>query len=172
MPSYCIKRLEYLPRNILLVRQNLEQIILIQKELNLSRWSFEDYIEEVKSPDSIFLVACFDEQIVGFMVIRLTYSGENSVRWYEEADLLNFGVAESFQRKGIGDSLFGVLLETLVEKTVSALWLEVRESNSEALKFYRKKGFQLIQTRKNFYSQPTENGLLMKLTLPAAKPNG
>jgi ribosomal-protein-alanine N-acetyltransferase len=49
------------------------------------------------------------------------------------------------------------------------VWLEVRESNHKAIAFYVKNGFEQVQTRPNFYENPREAALLMRLKLPPKK---
>ena len=39
--------------------------------------------------------------------------------------------------------------------------LEVRESNAPAIAIYEKNGFESVGIRKNFYSDPKENGIVM-----------
>jgi len=46
-------------------------------------------------------------------------------------------------------------------KGLSFLTLEVRESNVAAAALYEKMGFQRVGVRKNFYSAPQENAVLM-----------
>jgi len=48
---------------------------------------------------------------------------------------------------------------------IKTVWLEVRESNTEAQNFYRLNGFVQVQKRINFYIQPPENALVMRLEL-------
>ena len=43
------------------------------------------------------------------------------------------------------------------------IFLEVRESNKVAINFYKKNNFKEISIRKNYYSEPTENAIIMKL---------
>ena len=43
------------------------------------------------------------------------------------------------------------------------IFLEVRESNQVAINFYKKNKFNQISIRKNYYSEPNENAIIMKL---------
>ena len=43
------------------------------------------------------------------------------------------------------------------------IFLEVRESNQVAINFYKKNKFKEISVRKNYYSEPNENAIIMKL---------
>ncbi len=145
----------------------VEQILEIQDSLNLGRWSGEDYLAQSQSPDCVFLAAIFAVEVCGFLLARLVPGAVEAASNGEfgESDVINFGVTKKFQRKGIGRRLFRAMLTKLMEKRIRMVWLEVRESNSKAIKFYTKEGFQIAQIRRNFYSHPIENGLVMKLDL-------
>ena len=81
----------------------------------------------------------------------------------QEAELLR--IATSPQRRGQG--LAGALLRDwqsqLASQGCTALFLEVRESNAAARARYAGAGFQPVGIRKNFYSNPTENAVLMTI---------
>ena len=64
------------------------------------------------------------------------------------------------RRKGIGDSLLEAFICTLPD-TAEEIALEVRESNAPAIAIYKKNGFESVGIRKNFYSDPKENGIVM-----------
>jgi ribosomal-protein-alanine N-acetyltransferase len=51
------------------------------------------------------------------------------------------------------------------EHSAESIWLEVRESNTAALTFYQKNDFNRMYTRKNFYTNPSENAIVMKRNL-------
>ena len=43
------------------------------------------------------------------------------------------------------------------------IFLEVRESNQVAINFYKKNNFKQISIRKGYYSDPTEDAIIMKM---------
>ena len=68
-------------------------------------------------------------------------------------------VSPEYRKKGLA----GKLLEALFEKIGSAeIFLEVRESNQNAIALYQKYKFKQVGIRKNFYQNPQENAILMK----------
>lgn len=153
----------------------LNEIIEIERNCRLSRWSVEDYRAESERQYSIFLIAEADgileegmKKIIGFMLLRINQpetSNQITTENYPDADLLNFGVINRFQNLGIGKALFDAAYFMLGKSSVSTVWLEVRESNLTAIKFYERRNFMTVQKRKNFYRQPLENALLMKLNI-------
>jgi ribosomal-protein-alanine N-acetyltransferase len=48
---------------------------------------------------------------------------------------------------------------------VSAVFLEVRESNEAALALYRKRGFEQVGVRKQYYDRPQEDARILRLDL-------
>ena len=51
--------------------------------------------------------------------------------------------------------------ECFTDPWSEAIALEVRESNAHAIAIYEKNGFESVGIRKNFYSDPKENGIVM-----------
>ncbi len=141
-------------RRSALTSPETESILKIAEQCKLSKWSYTDYFIEAERENSIFLIARSSRQIIGFLCARVVQG---------EADLLNFGVLENHRRTGVGNLLFEALMEILSGCGKGELWLEVRESNSDAVRFYTRRGFSLVQNRKNFYTDPVENALVLKL---------
>jgi len=72
---------------------------------------------------------------------------------------------KKYQKKGIGSLLLNEFLMNADKLKIKTVWLEVRESNTEAQNFYRLNGFVQVRKRINFYIQPLENALVMRLEL-------
>lgn len=100
---------------------------------------------------------------IGFVVGRIVEGGV--VEAEPQAEIYNIAVQEAEQGKGFGQMLFDAFIAKCEENDVSSVWLEVRESNVKAIGFYKSNGFEQVQTRNNFYNNPREAALLMKLVL-------
>jgi ribosomal-protein-alanine acetyltransferase len=94
--------------------------------------------------------------MVGFAIGRLVGP---------EAELETIGVACEAQRSGVAGRLFSALAEELRRMQVEELLLEVRASNRPALGFYRSRGFEETGRRPDYYAEPIEDALLMRLRL-------
>ena len=129
-------------------------------ECQLSPWSELDYREEIVRKDSIFLAADDGGIIVGFLVARI---------FGKDSDLLNFGVSYRSRGNGIGKALFKHFIKEAIEQGIESVWLEVRKSNDDAVRFYQNQGFCIIQSRKSLYSNPTDDALLMKTEVLSKK---
>lgn len=151
---------------------DVSQIVEIEKECHLARWTADDYQKETARESSLILTAKYkteslEREIAGFLTSRFAVPIElaNKTKKYTELDVLNFGVLKKYRRQGIGGALMDALIERAAEMRVELIWLEVRESNLEAINLYLSKGFLAIQTRRNFYTQPLESALILKLAL-------
>lgn len=143
---------------------HIGDLIRISEETNLSPWSAEGYLEEMKNPAAIMLRLVDEENaIVGFVVGRIVLGGEIETR--RDAEIYNIAVTAQNQRKGFGQRLFDEFAVKCRKSQVASIWLEVRESNERAIKFYEKNGFGRVQIRSSFYNNPRENALVMRLIL-------
>ena len=75
-----------------------------------------------------------------------------------EADIVRVAVLPEHRNKGIAKA---VLTKSL-EYASGEVFLDVRESNSAAISLYKSLGFEDTGVRKDYYSDPTENAVLMK----------
>jgi len=142
----------------------IAELIRIAEETNLSEWSAQSYLDEMKNPDATMLsLVGADNSTLGFIVGRFVMGGE--IETLVDAEIYNIAIAESHQQKGFGQLIFNAFVAACEAKQTSNIWLEVRESNEKAIAFYEKNGFCRIQTRPFFYEDPREHAILMKLKL-------
>ena len=94
--------------------------------------------------------------VVGFVLTRAVA---------DEMEILNLVVDPMARRKGIAVRLLARAIEEVKGADVKRVYLEVRESNSTARAFYLSRGFAEQGRRKNYYSQPVEDALLLVLVL-------
>jgi ribosomal-protein-alanine N-acetyltransferase len=89
-------------------------------------------------------------RVAGFLVSRTLAEGET--------ELLNLAVSPGFRRQGVARKL----VESLLAESPGAVYLEVRESNLAARKFYNHMGFQEVSSRTGYYQEPPEAAIVMK----------
>lgn len=140
---------------------DVEAVLEIERESGLSPWSLNGYLDELKRADSILKIAVCDNKTAGFIITRLI----TTVEFDGEAEILNLAVKKNMRGRGIGKKLLSAVFEIAAAKSVNRIWLEVRESNASAQKFYRANSFEIVGRRKNFYRAPAEDALLMKADL-------
>ena len=81
-----------------------------------------------------------------------------------EGDITSVAVSRDHRRKGIADRLLEEF-ETLLPADTESIFLEVRQSNQPAVSLYEKHGYKRISVRKRFYSDPTEDAIVMQKRL-------
>lgn len=79
-----------------------------------------------------------------------------------ELEIYNVAVSPAHQLRGAGKILLNKCVESIGDCAQTVVWLEVRRSNIRAVNFYLRNGFKVIYTRKNYYTQPVEDALVMK----------
>jgi ribosomal-protein-alanine N-acetyltransferase len=82
-----------------------------------------------------------------------------------EGELLRIAVDPSARRCGVASTLINALLTALKNEGCSVCFLDVRESNLAAKNLYTLHGFESFDRRRLYYRQPTEDAIVMKLTL-------
>jgi ribosomal-protein-alanine N-acetyltransferase len=129
------------------------RILEIEREAISPPWSQEALLSEIRKADSYFVVAvAASHAISGFAILREVGN---------DGELLQIAVDGNAQRRGIGDSLMGAVLDFAKDNTFESVFLEVRSSNKAAVRLYEKHGFKPVRTRKGYYDNPVEDALVM-----------
>lgn len=105
-------------------------------------------LKQFEESQDKFLLALEDGQVIGFLSFTF---------FLDQGDITNLAVVKKFQQKGVGRLLMLYFLEKMRECCAGEVFLEVRESNVPAQKFYEQCGFKKISTRKSYYKKPIEN---------------
>jgi [ribosomal protein S18]-alanine N-acetyltransferase len=121
-----------------------------------ARWSIDALREMVESQPACFLIAKSSDEVCGFVLSR---------RIDEEGEILNLAVKPPYRRAGIATALVRELFGTLAREGVKRVFLEVRAGNHVAIAFYQGLGFSQIGKRPRYYSNPTEDALILRADL-------
>ncbi len=122
----------------------------LEKKSFSKPWSEKSIRESFKNTSCHFYTAK-DDVLAGYIGISIAA---------DEGYILNIAVFPEYRGKGIGKALVKFLIEKY-KNELSFLTLEVRPSNSAAVNLYSSFGFIKAGERKNYYSDPTENALLL-----------
>lgn len=161
--------------------QYCEAVAQIAKECLPEHWSLEGIRDVLHYDHNIYYVACNVEKIEdkSYNNAKKTDFGQmeedelsvafNKIVGFagimliaDEAELLNIAVTPSFQGCGIGQALLKKMIVLAKEKGCKRMLLEVRESNTLAMNLYDKNGFVRLGERKDYYSHPRENAIIME----------
>ncbi|QNG19575.1 ribosomal protein S18-alanine N-acetyltransferase [Rhodococcus triatomae] len=111
-------------------------------------WSAQAFRSELASPHVHYVVARDGDLLVGYGGIALLGASPST-----ESEIHTIGTDPGYQRRGIGGALLGRLL-ALADRHGGPVFLEVRTDNEAAIALYRREGFEIVGTRKNYY-QPS-----------------
>ncbi len=79
----------------------------------------------------------------------------------DEGQITNIATHPDYRRQGYGRAVVEALVKYAKMNGLDSISLEVRESNKAAIELYTKLGFKVEGKRKDFYTKPTENALIM-----------
>lgn len=136
--------------------KDIAEIARLEKECFSEPWSENSLKDELKNVTARFFVLKKGEKVLG-------YIGANNI--FREVYITNVAVFENARGKGYGERLLRRLICQSKAENAVFVTLEVRKSNKKAISLYEKCGFKPVGERKNFYSNPTENGLIYTLDL-------
>ena len=144
---FCIRKMR---------EEDLADVARLEKEIFSDPWS-ENAIRESMGQSQTLLLSALDEGVlVGYLIVYYVL---------EDGEIARIAVESDSRRKGVASRLLKELAFICADNGVNKLLLDVRESNESAKAFYEKKGFVLDGVRKNYYTNPTENAILMSLEL-------
>ena len=125
----------------------IDQIFNLEKEIFKNSAFNRTYLDTlIKGDNSFIYVYLIDSKVCGYLIVL------DSIDIYE---ILAIATIEECRNKDIAQELLNKI------KTKD-IFLEVRESNQPAINFYKKNKFKEISIRKNYYSKPNENAIIMK----------
>ncbi len=133
---------------------HLAALAEIEKACFHAPWSETMLREELDK--GIFLVAERDGQAIGYVGCQTVL---------DEGYITNVAVSPDCRRQGIGRALIEELAQRARAQGLSFVTLEARASNAPAIALYEGAGFVRVGVRKNFYTAPSEDAVLMTLFL-------
>lgn len=137
-----------------MAERHLAALAEIEKACFHAPWSESMLREELGK--GIFLVAERDGQAVGYVGCQTVL---------DEGYITNVAVSPDARRQGIARTLIEKLTAEARAARLAFVTLEVRASNAPAIALYEGADFGRVGVRKNFYTAPTEDAVLMTLFL-------
>ena len=142
-----------------MVKADLPVITKIESDCQSHPWTLLQFLDGFNAGHEGW-VACKDcehrELIVGFAIFSSVL---------DESTLLNICVRPAFQKQGYGRAILDRLLEQARSENIESIFLEVRISNSSAIRLYESIGFEKIAERRDYYPAiiGREDGLVYSL---------
>lgn len=131
---------------------DIKSVSELENECFSKPWSEASIEEELYNNNALFLVAKLNDRIVGYIGMHIIL---------DEGYITNIAVNLASRHMGVGKSLLKYVCDYATANNFTFVTLEVRKSNIAAINLYRQFGFKEVGTRKNFYSDPQEDAILL-----------
>lgn len=135
-------------------QNDIPRLLEIEEAVHVAPWNRDAFL------------MCFQQGYIGYVATLDASSStkSNAIAGFvilsvhtEECHILNIGVAQSYQRQGIGKQLLIHALEEAKKKHhATVAFLEVRRSNTRAIHLYTTLHFEKVAERKHYYPGPHE----------------
>ncbi|MFQ6069317.1 MAG: ribosomal protein S18-alanine N-acetyltransferase [Candidatus Aminicenantales bacterium] len=134
---------------------DLPHVLKIEKLSFPTPWhesTFRGEIHNKLFSHPLVIVHRFKRQIIGYLIY-----------WQveDEVHINNIAIHPDYRRKGIAETVLSKLFTEVSKKGIKRITLEVRPSNHAALSLYRKLGFVVLGLKRNYYTTPREDALVL-----------
>ncbi len=143
---YWIERLDGEP--------DLTGVLEVEAESFTNPWTRDMYAWEIQNRAvcHIYVVRTQDCPVAGFCAFWLVF---------DEIHINNLAMRPAYRTQGIGTALLHHILAEARDLGARRATLEVRASNEDARRLYERLGFYVAGTRRNYYSHPVEDALIL-----------
>jgi ribosomal-protein-alanine N-acetyltransferase len=133
--------------------RDLDVVEAIERESYPTPWSRSMFDAELRKPSSLAIGAFAEaEGLVGYAFVS---------RYVDAWHVMNVAVAPAHRRRGIASALLERLFAVTATDPKRGYTLEVRVSNSGAIKLYERLGFEARGVRRGYYTDNREDALIM-----------
>jgi ribosomal-protein-alanine N-acetyltransferase len=136
-----------------MVRRDFNEVTAIENSCFEFPWREDDFQVCLKQRNCIGMVAELDNKVVGFMIYE---TPKNRIH------LLNIATAPEFQKQGVATQMIQKLISKLTNQGRTRITMEVRESNLQALVFFRSRGFRATGVLRCFYEETNDDAYIMQ----------
>ena len=144
-------------------KEDIDAIVAIENRAYPFPWTRNVLLDEIEgeSFSYVYVARLIDEsgqagKMIGYHFFWLVA---------DEIHILNIAVDPEYHGAGLGTILIQFAIQFGRERGATCTLLEVRVSNTAALRLYEKLGFTRIGIRKQYYSDSKEDAYVMKLLL-------
>jgi [ribosomal protein S18]-alanine N-acetyltransferase len=137
-------------------RRDLDKVIEIEKASFPDPYPSTAFEWLLSRTGQGFYVACDkddDGKILGYIACGITLRGKGHI--------ISLATRPDARRCGVGTSLMESVIGHLRKKKVGDIFLEVRQSNQDAIRFYRKFSFAEVDRLSRYYSDG-EDAIVME----------
>ena len=147
-----LSKIECVPLN----SSHIRDVYAVEKDCFTDPWSEEMFVQLLSNPLAVYTVAVYNGKAIGYAGLYHILS---------EGQIMNVAVTPEMRRQGIAEKMLKVLVDYAKENDIEVMTLEARKSNNAAISLYEKLGFEIVGERKGYYQHPSDDAVLMNLTV-------
>mmetsp|Transcript_3365 Transcript_3365/g.10243 ORF Transcript_3365/g.10243 Transcript_3365/m.10243 type:complete len:174 (-) Transcript_3365:132-653(-) len=136
--------------------KNVEQLQRLNTALFPVRYNEKFYRDAIVAPEGFVHLAYYQGVLVGAVLVRKETRAEGGDKLY----IMTLGVLAPYRERGIGNQLLNHVFELCrtnkLCQNVKEIYLHVHTANEEAIQFYKKRGFQVVETIEHYYKRGVE----------------
>jgi ribosomal-protein-alanine N-acetyltransferase len=138
---------------------DLPAVHMIEAQSFSNPWSDNAFRGEIQNTGVSFplvVVRRPGNEVVGYIIY-----------WHIRGDVQvnNIAVRPDCRGLGLGEAMMRFAIAKVRSAGAEFMTLEVRPSNTAAVALYRKLGFEVLGSRRNYYTKPDENAYVMGIVL-------
>ena len=133
--------------------RDLDVVEAIERESYPTPWSRSMFDAELRKSSSLALGAFTeDDELVGYAFVS---------RYVDAWHVMNVAVADAYRRRGVASTLLARLFDVTAADPRRGYTLEVRVTNTGAIRLYERLGFEARGVRRGYYTDNREDALIM-----------
>lgn len=155
MQAWDLARLNYEPMR----QSDLADVLALEQSVYPHPWSMGNFVDSLSSNYEAWVLRDQGGDLLGYFLMMAIV---------DEAHLLNVAVSAEKQGQGLGRVLLNQAVACARGLGMASVLLEVRPSNTRALRIYERYGFQHIGRRKGYYpaaNQLREDAIVMRFDI-------
>ncbi|MBR2774044.1 MAG: ribosomal protein S18-alanine N-acetyltransferase [Selenomonadaceae bacterium] len=131
---------------------DVDAVAAIEEKSFAMPWKREDFWREARNELATYIVGELDGKIIAYAGAWVSFN---------QAEVMSVAVEPDYRGQGVGTILFGELIKAVKARGAKAITLEVRPSNTAAIKLYENFGLRSVGRRKGYYLDNGEDALIM-----------
>ena len=136
--------------------EDVPQIVAIETRAYEFPWTEGNFVDSLQAGCLGLVIEEGVQQILGYAILMPAV---------DDMHILNLCVAPARQGRGLGQRLLAEIRRVTLERDIHAILLEVRPSNTHAIRLYERSGFAPIGRRRNYYparNRGREDAIVMR----------
>jgi ribosomal-protein-alanine N-acetyltransferase len=134
--------------------QDIDAIVALEHESFTNPWSRETLVWELTNSDvtRAYVLKDAEDRAIAFCLAWVIF---------DELHINTLAVSPARRRQGVATFLLREVMTAASQEGARRATLEVRASNLAALRLYERLGFSVKGTRPNYYTNPSEDALIL-----------